>query len=490
MEYRFKKTPFNLDILILNKQQLKMMSPVSTLSIFEPSSDNFAAAGLFSTDIFGIVGSDERNTLFSYINLGVEILHPLIYKHIITTRALYKDVMEGTKYAVYSKELKDLVLSDENEGETGYSFFMSTLNKINLSDKGSDLRKFKLYMISHYGTPEYMMKQILVIPAGLRDYKIGSNGRPEEDEINDFYRKVLTLSNSLNNIKITDNTIGAVDVVRFRIQEAVLELYQHIMKLLDGKRKFIQGKWGTRGVMYATRNVITPSLAGIGDLNDSNILDMEHTTVGLYQYAAAIGAVTMHELHSKFIYRVFNPDTNNAYLIDPKTNESKLVSINVKDRDKWITLEGLESIVALLAHEDMRSRPVMVDKYYLLLLHDNGKTITPIFNTDDMSDDMDVKYLRPITYYELFYIALLDTFDKYRCLITRYPVINLGGIYPSKIYVKTTGAPRKVNVVLNHNSMDAYEYPNYKDAYFNSLSPHYVYLQALGADFDGVITCN
>jgi len=493
MKYSYKPTPFNLDILVLNKQQLRMMSPTTSLSIFDSSSGNFAKDGLFSTEIYGVVGSEDRNSKFSYIDIGVSVLHPLIYKHVITTRSLYKDVMEGKKYAVYSNKLKDLVLSDENDGETGYSFFMSVLEKLNLSDRDSDQRKFKLYMLSKYGTPEYMLKQVLVIPAGLRDYKINASGRPEEDEINDMYRKVLTLSNSLGNIKITDNTIGAVDVVRFRIQESLLELYEHIMRLLDGKRKFIQGKWGTRGVMFATRNVITPSLAGIGNLNDTNVLDMEHTTVGLYQYAAAITPVTMNKLHTTFVYRIFNPDNNKAYLIDPKKKSSVLVSVDTKDRDKWITLEGLEGIINLLSKEDIRSAPVMVGDYYMLLVHDDGKNITPVFNTDEMPEDMDAKYLRPITYYELFYIALLDTYSKYRCLVTRYPVINLGGIYPSKIYVKTTGSARKVNVILDGISKEANEYPNYKEAYYNSLSPHHVYLQALGGDYDGctyVISCH
>jgi hypothetical protein len=486
MPYDFKSTPFNLDILVLHREQLKKMTPVTSLSILEPSSDNFEPAGLFSTEIFGLVGSPDRNHTFSYISLAVPVLHPLIYKHLITTRTLYQDVMSGTKYAVYDNKLKDLVLSNPEEGETGYTFFMSVIEKIKLSDNDSDLRKFKIFMIAKYGKPEYLLKEFLVLPAGLRDYTIGNNGRPEEDEINDKYRKLITLSNSLSNVTINKTTASSVDIIRYRIQEAVLELYTHIMGMLDGKRKFIQGKWGTRGIMYGTRNVITPSLNKVTDLDSPTNKGIEYSNVGLYQYSSAITPITMNRIHTHFISKLFNPDNNNAYLVNPKTMRTELSEIKIKDRDKWLTLDGLDSLLGTMGQEDLRNEPIMIGKKYLMLLHDTGKEITPVFNTDSMPDDFDSKYLRPITYYELIYIALLDTYPKYRALLTRYPVINLGGIYPSKISVKTTINPRKVKVMLGNIIYNATEYPNYKEAYYNSLSPHFAFLNALGADYDGV----
>jgi len=485
MKYQFKKLPFNIDILVLSRDELKQMTPVTRFNIFEPSSSNFDPNGLFSTEIFGLVGSVDRNTLFSYISLHLPVLHPLVYDHIITTRSFYGDIIAGKKYAVYDPKIKDLVPTTEDEGSTGYSFFLTTLNKIKLEDKNSDLRKFKLAIIAKLGKPEFMLKEFLVIPAGLRDYTINKSGRPEEDEINDMYRKLMSLANSLSNVVITKDNVTTVDNIRYRIQEAVLDLYTHIVGLLDGKRKFIQGKWGSRAVLYGTRNVITPSLAKISDLDDPNNITIKHTTIGLYQYARGITPITMNRLHSVFISKLFSPDSNRAYLVNPVSMKTELVDVGIKDRDRWLTTDGLDDWLGTLAQEDSRSEPIMVGKHYMLLLHDDGKVITPIYSTDELPESFSEDNLRPITYYELLYIALLDTFDKYRGLVTRYPVINVGGIYPSKIYVKTTSTGIKRIIDLGYTKLIAVEYPNYKESYYNSLSPHYAFLAALGGDYDG-----
>ncbi|MDQ6990771.1 MAG: hypothetical protein Q9M11_03465 [Mariprofundaceae bacterium] len=485
MEYKFKPTTFNLDILVLAKEQTRQMTPVTKLNIFEPSSNNFDTEGLFSTEIFGAVGSAERTSTFSYMDLKVAVLHPLVYKHVISVRAFYKDVMAGTKYAVFDKKTKDLVLSNEEDGRTGYAFFMEVLGNLKLDDKDSDMRKFRLYMIANYGTPEYMLKQFLVLPAGMRDYKVNDAGRPEEDEINDKYRKLLMLSNTLNNIEKSATTIGAIDNVRYRIQTGVLELYEHIMGLLDGKRKHIQGKWGSRGIMYGTRNIITPSLVSVMDLDSPNDVTIEHTTIGLYQYARGITPIAMNRIHTVFVSRLFSPDTSVARLVNTKTLHTETVEVGVKSRDAWLTLDGLDHMLGTMGQDDLRAEPVMVGKHYLMLIHDDGKVVTPVFDTDNMPDTFTKDNLRPITYYELLFIALLNTFDKYRGLLTRYPVINLGGIYPSKIYVKSTDQPRKVSVDLGTTVIETTEYPNYAKAYYNSLSPHYAFLAALGGDHDG-----
>jgi len=485
MKFTYTPTTFNLDILVLNKQQLKSMYPVRKMNIFIPSSEDFEPHGLFSTEIFGQVGSDQRNNNLSYIELNTAVFHPLIYNHLITSRALYKEVMAGTKYVTFDKTTKDLVPSNQEEGHTGYTYFVNILPKIKFETNDSDFREFKVKMINKYGTDPYMLKQLLVIPAGLRDYSVNKSGVPEEDEINDLYRKVLATANTLANIRVTPDTLSATDKIRYRMQVALLTIYDHIMSLLDGKNKFIQGSWGKRAVTYGTRNVITPSLSRITNLDQSDIIGPDYTTLGLYQYARGITPITMHNIHSKFISRILSPDTTAAYLINTKSMKSEMVNIPVKARDTWLSIDGLDDMLGSLGQNDLRAEPIMLGKYYMMLILDDGKSIRPVFNTDELDDTVNPKHLRPMTYYELLYLALLDTFDKYRGTFTRYPVINLGSIYPCKLYVKTTEQPRSVVVKMGIKEVSVDQYPNFKEAYYNSMSPHYTHLAALGADFDG-----
>ena len=55
-----KPDPLNIKILRVNKNPLTEFKLVSSLRIFEQGTQNFDKKGLFSTEIFGRVGSEER----------------------------------------------------------------------------------------------------------------------------------------------------------------------------------------------------------------------------------------------------------------------------------------------------------------------------------------------------------------------------------------------------------------------------------------------
>jgi hypothetical protein len=171
-------------------------------------------------------------------------------------------------------------------------------------------------------------------------------------------------------------------------------------------------------------------------------------------------------------------------LVDPKTLNTISVDINPKKRDDWISVEGLEQTMNKLGQEDLRGLPIMVEKYYLLNLYDDGKTVGPVFNTELLEPELK-KHLRPITYAELFYLAIEDVVNLYPALFTRYPVANLGGVYPCKIYLRTTNNPRKVTYKYDGVGKTLKEYPNLKEKFFNSLSPAPIHIKRLGLDYDG-----
>ena len=480
-----KKTPFNIDLLILDKNRAKQLKRITKLNIFESSSQNFEPEGLFSTEIFGPVGSELRNDSFACIDLKIKILHPLVYQHYITMRAFYKDIIHGKKYAKYSTADKDLIPATIEDGGTGYTFFINNMEKIKFESKDSDQREFKIKIIKKYGQLDNMFSHWLVLPAGMRDYTVDEAGKPSEDEVNDLYRKLLSATTLLNNAKITPSMEHTIDDIKVKIQNITLEIYEHFRDLLDGKNKFIQGKWSKRAISYGTRNVITPPMNNIVDLEADNNITLEHTVVGLYQYIRAIAPITMNKLHTLFINRIFNPSTTASNLVNPKTMHTEMKEVPVKKRDEWLSLEGLDDIIGKLEQEDVRNEPIMVDGWYLLLVHEKGDDITVVFNTNNLPDEYDRKYLRPITYYELMYLAIYDIRDKYPAFLTRYPVTNLGSIYPSKLYVKTTTRGRTINLTMNGVTKKVVEYPNFKESYFNSMAVSLTQIDALGADYDG-----
>ena len=485
MKLKYAEIPFNVDLLILLPTVSRTLKKVTSLTTLIPSTQDFDPNGLFSTEIFGNVGDVARSTTFAYIDLNAKVLHPKVFKSLISLKQLYKDIMAGTKYAVFDEKIKDFVVSNPTEGNTGYAFFLSRAREIDFGVRESSERNDTIKIAKIGLKPESMMDKMLVWPAGLRDYYVDDAGVPKEDEVNDLYRSLMSVANLLKTIKVTPSTEHTIDSVRYRLQLAVVKIYEHFINMLDGKHKMLQGKWTKRGVAYSNRNVLTPALPVIDDVDDKDIFSIDHARVGLYQFVMGLGMLAHNRIHGTIINKILSPDSLEALLVNPKTMKSELTKIDVRERDKWLSLEGLSNTLASLKYEDIRNLPIKINGKYLLVVHDKDDVITVVYNTANLSSDLDPKYLRPVTYFELVYLCVSPLSKKLPGILTRYPVIELGGTFPAFIYLKSTENPRTVTVNINHTTYVDKEYPNSNEAYVNSMSIHPSHMETTGSDFDG-----
>ena len=95
--------PFNIDLLIPTANDLKTLRPVTALDIMQVNTRNFHSEGLFSIETFGKVGDARRNQTFGYINLGISVFHPIVFKALGDLKALYKEILSGKAYAILTK---------------------------------------------------------------------------------------------------------------------------------------------------------------------------------------------------------------------------------------------------------------------------------------------------------------------------------------------------------------------------------------------------
>lgn len=473
---------FNIDIIAITDQDVKYLGEIINPNIFEASSNRFDKAGLFSTEIFGPVGSPARNTTLGYINLKVKVLHPYVFQTLCTLNSKYEDIIAGKKRAKLDRDKWDLV--EDNSGETGYEFFMSVLPRIRFNDNGSNERKHKINLIKKYANEKYMSDKYLVLPAGLRDYRVDESGRPVEDEVNGLYRKLLAVTALLKTIKVSNDNLYQVDPIRYKIQKSINSIFDYFLQLLGPKSGFIQNKWSKRAIVNGTRNVLTPAPYKITKLNNAKI-STNHSVCGLYQYIKAIAPIAMNRVKGMFINRFLNPNSSTAMLVDPNTRKTSLVNIKVNKRDEWLSMEGLNRTMNKMKQADLRFEPVMIDGYYLQMVYDDGQNIVLLNDTKEINSNMKPEWIRPLTYIEMFYIAIFEVKNKYPGFITRYPVISLGGIFPCKVYVKTTYKARDVKVVLNGREIEMDEYPILGEKCMESTSMPTTHLQRSGADFDG-----
>jgi len=472
-----------LELIFPNKRYVKYMREVTRTTLFINTGREIDPEGLYSQEIFGTVGTSERMSTVAYISLYCDILHPRLYEYIVSLSALYKKIMSGLAYAKFDTDDGDFVPSDIVNGETGYDFFMRHIHELKFKETKSKRRQNKIDVLyKHIKNGEFTNSKLIILPAGLRDFIVEKSGNVKEDEINDLYRDIINAANLMSNF------VGAEGAwsFKFKLQEKINVLYKHILTLVDGKKKLIQGEWASRAVEYRSRTVAVGTEDLVHDLDDDyNITDM--AKAGLALYVKSIDPIAKHHLNEAFLRHVFGDVGDRAILIDKKTLDPVQVDLPSTVIDKWRTNDGLDHIMNTLLDNDVKNEPVTIGEHYLFALVDKKDTIIKYDDQFAIINE-DKPFRRPITYGELFYISILPVIRELPGFITRYPTTEQGSVVPVLVDVFTTTSNRHVIVktVGEVNSeVEVKEYPINDIPWVNGLKAPYVRTDGLGLDFDG-----
>lgn len=473
-----------LSIEMLHMEKLLSIASkkVTTPQIFE-ATNVFHRDGLFSTEIFGDVGSKARFRTNGHIDLKLEILHPLVYLGITTMSSLHAGILDGTKKAIFDNTIKDFVL-DEN-GETGYNFFMSKFDNIEFHNpNNSDLREFKITISSIKDRKLVTMNKLGVICAGLRDYVVDKAGKPSQGEINDKYRSVLNLANMVSNT-IPNTTYNLfIESIRVKIQKLVLDLYlEQLNGLLLGKRGLIQSHLMSKTIKYGTRNVITADSSRIVKIGGREHLRFNEISVGIFQYSKAINPIAVTCL-KRIFFNIFSADERLATVIDNKTFKTERIEINTKMVMDFTTSAGVNNYLNKFADSEFSKQTFGGDTYSFIMLFEKDGGVEIVSDTS-VIDPADYKYLRPITNLELLYIAILPEMNKYYSSTTRYPAINQGSTFLCIPKIKPTISTKKIKVRLYGNEYNVVNYPIPNSGVYDAMSPNHTRLARSTADFDG-----
>lgn len=481
--------PFNVTLLDLNPQRLQGLKPVTVLDIFDGATDNFHENGLFSTSIFGRVGDERRNSRFSYIDIKIGIFHPVVMRAIVSLKRLYAGIIAGTEHAIWDPTIKDFEKSDAISGKTGFHFFLQHWEEINHGLSKSVSREQNIKLIEKY-QGQALTSKIVVMPAGLRDLEVDDSGRMKEDEINKLYRKLLAVSNTITDAAVKINPEQA-NTARWNMQSTFNELYDTIERMLEGKKKLILGKYGSRRIFNGTRNVITAMDTAVPYLGAPGSPNYNNTVIGLYQMLKSIMPVARYHLRNGFLSEVFRSVSSPAVLVNKKTLKTELVQLKSFHFDRWATDEGLEKVLTSFFDLSLRHKPLEIDGRYLGLVYKGPDgTFKLIHDIDDVPDTRDKKDVHPMTFAELLYISTYRIINKYPLFVTRYPVTGVGSIYPSIAFVRTTLKAETRRELSSgwepqDDSYTAFQFPIPGVEFLDSLVPHSAHLAGLGADFDG-----
>ena len=179
VDQELSMSPAEFWLLDLNDRAVASLGKVTSLDIYDGSATVFHEDGLYSTKIFGRVGSYERESRMGYIELKVDILHPKVYRDLCRLKGLYKELIAGRTKAVWveadkdfnivkPQNLEDAIATKGNEYGTGYAFFMRYFDKIVFKTTASTERQDRIDFINkNRGRPT--IHRIAVIPASYRE---------------------------------------------------------------------------------------------------------------------------------------------------------------------------------------------------------------------------------------------------------------------------------------------------------------------------------
>lgn len=483
------KIPFNVGVLTISDQWALLVRPVTSLDIFVAASKNLHPDGLFSQEIFGTPGTPARYSKEGYIDIKVEIFHPLIYKCLMGMKGLYADILSGKSYAVFDPKVKDFVQCTAADGDTGYAYFVKHWQDIAFEQTDSDQRKEKIRVIEKYKT-KALTSRVYVLPAGYRDVEIDETGRVTSNEVNALYSSLVAISNTITPALLKAD-ISSYDAQRYRLQYTFNEIYEMMFGVLRGKNNLMMGKWASRAITDSTRNVLVSMDINSKRLEDPGAPDLNNVTVGLLQFMKATRPKFLHYLKTGFLNEAFISPSAPALLTDRRTLQSVRVDVPAAVYDKWMSNQGLEKSINSYKERSIRDKAIMIaGQYYLGLIYRGPDgTFKLIHGIDELPADRKKEDCKPLTYTELFYIHCYQWANTIPFLVTRYPIVTNRSTFPAMAFLVST-VKNEERVPLDSNWQPvpdkiALKFPIPGVDSYDAQSPHPSRLELLAADFDG-----
>lgn len=380
--------PFNIKLINPDEYiERKGCLPVTVHAMFESSTERFHPDGLFSEVIFGQMGSKDRFVRRGYIDLHTQIITPHLYVQLITLKSYYKDILAGKQYAYFDKELHDLVRTtrDDPHGDTGFSFFIQNLPNIKFTKSESPLRNDKISIMEKFKS-YLLVSRYLILPAAVRDVKM-KDGRPESEAINKLYLAVLSLSQA---IPAGSGNDPIFDSIRYQLQNKVLEVYDYIRNIMEGKHGFSQGKYAQRDIVYGTRNVITGApISRTPSPTSASTFKVDEIELPLFQGMKNIVPKMVHILSSVFMLHIFDAQSGRITAVNPKTLVTEYVDVDQEDLKLFTTNAGIEKLINNFRNIENNFDPIsiklktpvkidgeLITHYYLFMVYDTGDRIS------------------------------------------------------------------------------------------------------------------
>ncbi|HGB2018948.1 TPA: hypothetical protein ACIUH2_000021 [Salmonella enterica subsp. enterica serovar Wangata] len=475
-------------LLNVNKSLVSRLRPVTTTDTFQGLTKNFHPEGLYSTEIFGLTGSEARDSTFSYIDIKLDIISPTVCLALFQLKQLYEEICSGKRYATWSEKEKDFepALPGDAGADTGFNFFLSHYNDLK-PGRNESLQRDETVDFFEKFRPVSLSRYVLVLPAGLRDLVVRQDGREQEEEIGGLYRRLISLARAIPD---RATRVELTNPVRWKLQQTFNEIWMYFFNIQDGKGGFQRRKVTSRKLMNGTRNVLSSFSTGSKCMGREDAIRPTDTKIGLYQGLKALLPVAQYQIRERYLGNIRAGD-GNLYGVNTKTLKREFLEVGGRVYDTFTTDDGIETLINRMEARELRHQPLMInDTHYVALVYQDNKHFKVFYDIDELPKTFDRKKVHGMTLVELLYLSGYDLWNNYFGFVTRYPVTGRGSTYSSTIRLETTTSSLYLKELEDdwetEKPRGAISYPDRSvPTFVESMAPHPSRLGGLGGDYDG-----
>lgn len=461
------------DKLIKVNELKEITNPIFFIRDGVPTSD-----GLLSNEIFGI-SKDERGNIFAYIDLGDIFIHPLVYKAWVSMDSRIRAIVHGTKNFSINEE--GYIVEDE-DGESGVAFLKKNIDKIKIRTTESNKRDIKIKFVLE-NKDKMFINSMIVIPAYYRDVNT-DGGKIGVGEINQLYNSLIIAVRSLK--ETADYGIFMSNSVKGRVQEILLQIYQWFADEpnLSKKHGIVRRAVMSKTADYATRLVLSAPELKVESLEDL-MVDLDYSAVPLASVCTNLFPYIIF-----YIRRFFENEFGGVGEYPYRNKDGEIKFVKVKDPlIEFSDARIKKEIERFMFGYSNRFIPIEVpnEENRKIFMHFKGRQITV-----DQLDQVDKTPLlgRRLTWCDLIFMAAVESAKDKHVLITRYPLDNYFGQFPTKIAVASTKETEPMYVDKKFYK----HYPkireedigtNTSNRFVDTINICNLYLSAIGGDYDG-----
>lgn len=499
----------DLDLLNVNKDiEMNGWLEVTSPKYFVSNTTELDPEGIFSIDIFGEPGTEDRKLKWGWVRLNDVFMNPHAYYVLFRLKKnIAEDMKTGTgKYYVdKTGELVKLGAGKTVPADAAYSVLGSGFDWLKeawphitwrTTKDMSMAAKTRRRFLKAFDIDAIFWDKFPICPAFYRDVDYKTSKR---NVINKMYTKIINLAQILKNtsnlVFVDDPEIPSKSISYTKMQDAMNEIAEFFFGKIGGADGFINKHVVGKSTDYGARLVISCPSFNYERYTDVDV-DFFHSSVPLAVAINIFAPFMIYEIKRWILGHV----SGNRFLRYYDFNKKKFIDVEVSKGyiDEFSTDEIRRSLDLYKKSKIYRAKTVTIrgengERIPIQLTFSyNTQNNQIILSTDrndiESTDDPD-NFVRNITYCELYYIIAYEAL-KTKCVdVTRYPMDDYYHIFPSLMNIIPAVKTRPVAFngvvyprypILQHKNKSELEH-----MFIDSLKMFSINPSALGADFDG-----